>query len=85
MHDGGARGVRRRMSGHEYVAARRIVRGRIHPVPGDPQPLRFWTPKLMNIEEKDLVIWRNLWTDGVNLAVHARRFTETHLQASAVR
>jgi D-psicose/D-tagatose/L-ribulose 3-epimerase len=33
----------------------------------------------------DLAIWRNLWTDGEDLAVHARRFMETHLQANAAR
>lgn len=39
----------------------------------------------MKINENDLAIWRNLWTDGADLAVHARSFMENHLQANAVR
>ncbi|WP_202813422.1 sugar phosphate isomerase/epimerase family protein [Pantoea sp. A4] len=30
----------------------------------------------------DLSIWRNLWSDGFDLASHARRFIDGHLQAS---
>ncbi|MGF9663836.1 hypothetical protein AAIH25_18420 [Arthrobacter crystallopoietes] len=39
----------------------------------------------MNITEKDLAIWRNLWTDGADPAVHSRRCMANHLQANAVR
>jgi D-psicose/D-tagatose/L-ribulose 3-epimerase len=33
----------------------------------------------------DLAIWRNLWTDGEDLAVHARTFMENQLHANAAR
>lgn len=33
------------------------------------------SPTLSN----DLAVWRNLWTDGVDLAVHARSFMQTEL------
>ena len=39
----------------------------------------------MNITEKDLPIWRDLWPDGADLAVHSRRCITNHLQANAVR
>lgn len=30
----------------------------------------------------DLAVWRNLWTDGADLATHARGFIEQHLHAA---
>jgi D-psicose/D-tagatose/L-ribulose 3-epimerase len=30
----------------------------------------------------DLAVWRNLWTDGEDLAVHAREFMSNHLHAT---
>lgn len=39
----------------------------------------------MNLNENDLAICRNPWAEGAGLAVHARRFMESHLQANAVR
>lgn len=33
----------------------------------------------------DLAVWRNLWTDGPELARHARAFLATHLAAAAAR
>jgi hypothetical protein len=30
----------------------------------------------------DLAVWRNLWTDGEDLAVHAREFIANHLHAT---
>ncbi|MFF2652641.1 sugar phosphate isomerase/epimerase family protein [Streptomyces sp. NPDC058045] len=33
----------------------------------------------------DLAIWRNLWSDGEDLARHARGFIDQHLTASSVR
>ncbi|GLB68000.1 hypothetical protein AHIS1636_24420 [Arthrobacter mangrovi] len=61
---------------------RRAPAGRQHRPRPRPDPL---DTRPMNINENDLAIWRNLWTDGAGLAVHARRFMENHLQANAVR
>ena len=55
---------------------------------GYPGPITFESfssavvaPGLSN----DLAIWRNLWTDGGAIALHARQFAESQLEAARAR